>query len=76
MCHKVQHAGWVDSAHAKQGIDCEACHGNGGEYWPARIMKDPAAARAAGLVDPTLESCRRCHPKADDALLGRVHAPR
>lgn len=43
------------------GVQCEACHGPGGNYWPAEIMIDPAKAREAGLIDPTESICRRCH---------------
>jgi hypothetical protein len=39
------------------------------------VMKNPAAAKAAGLVTPTLDFCRKCHgAKADAALFARVHA--
>jgi hypothetical protein len=38
-------------------------------------MKDAAAARAAGLVMPGLDLCRKCHgAKADAALLPKAHA--
>jgi hypothetical protein len=38
-------------------------------------MKDPAAAREAGLVIPTKALCVKCHAKDwSDALLGRAHA--
>jgi hypothetical protein len=56
-------------------VDCEKCHGNGGDYWPASVMRDRAKAGAAGLVTPTLASCKKCHgAKADAALFARVHA--
>jgi hypothetical protein len=74
MCHRVQHQSWAASPHAAKGVDCEACHGPGGDYWPAAVMRDRAKAVAAGMVVPTLGSCKECHPKADDALLARVHA--
>jgi hypothetical protein len=37
-------------------------------------MRDRAKAVAAGLVTPTLASCKKCHAKADAALLEKVHA--
>jgi hypothetical protein len=37
-------------------------------------MRDRAKAVAAGLVLPDLASCRKCHPKASEALFARVHA--
>ncbi|MGH9462771.1 MAG: multiheme c-type cytochrome [Vicinamibacteria bacterium] len=43
------------------GVQCEACHGAGGNYWPAEIMIDAGKAREAGLVTPNEATCRRCH---------------
>lgn len=75
MCHRVQHDSWAASAHAKKGLDCEACHGNGSDYKAMAVMKNPAAAKAAGLVTPTPDFCRKCHgAKADAAFLARAHA--
>ncbi len=75
MCHRLQHDSWSATAHAKKGLDCEACHGNGADYKAMSVMKNPAAAKAAGLVVPTLEFCRKCHgAKADAAMLRRAHA--
>lgn len=74
MCHRVQHASWAASPHAAKAIDCEACHGNGSDYWPASVMRDRAKAVAAGLALPELSSCRKCHPNADAALFANVHA--
>jgi hypothetical protein len=75
MCHRVQYESWAASPHHEKGLDCEGCHGNGGDYWSAAVMRDPAKAKAAGLVLPDLAACRRCHgAKADAALLARVHA--
>ena len=45
-----------------EGVGCESCHGPGSDYKPGSIMKDPEAARAAGLVmESTAEACTRCH---------------
>jgi hypothetical protein len=75
MCHRIQHGSWEASTHAKKGLDCEACHGNGADYKGISVMKDPVAAKAAGLVLPGVDFCRKCHgTKADTALLVRVHA--
>lgn len=75
MCHRVQHESWAASPHAAKGLDCEGCHGNGGDYWPAGVMRDRAKAAAAGLVTPTLVYCKKCHGgKADAALFARAHA--
>ncbi len=75
MCHRLQHQSWAASPHAAKGLDCEGCHGNGADYWPASVMRDRAKAAAAGLVTPTLATCARCHgAKADAALFAKVHA--
>jgi hypothetical protein len=75
MCHRIQHDSWSASAHAKKGLDCEACHGNGADYKAMSVMKNLAAAKAAGLILPTLDFCRKCHgDKPDAARFARVHA--
>ena len=77
VCHKVQHASWAASGHAKRTppLDCEGCHGPGSEYKALAVMKDPKKARAAGLVDPDAAYCGRCHKGPwDPALLRKAHA--
>ncbi len=77
VCHKVQHASWAASGHAKRTppLDCEGCHGPGSEYKAMSVMKDPKKARAAGLVDPDAAYCGKCHKGPwDPALLGKAHA--
>lgn len=49
----------------RRGVQCEACHGAGGDYWPAEVMIDPDKAAMAGLVRPTSDDCRRCHARVD-----------
>jgi YVTN family beta-propeller protein len=49
-----------------EGVGCEACHGPGSEYLPEAIMRDPAAARQAGLKDITPETCAVCHREPFD----------
>jgi DnaJ-class molecular chaperone len=76
-CHDVQFASWATSAHARRTppLDCEDCHGPGSEYKTMSVMKDPAKARAAGLVIPDRSFCSQCHVKgATDDLLKRAHA--
>ena len=68
-CHATRAslgAGAVINAKAKyadsEGVGCESCHGPGSDYKPGKIMKNPEAARAAGLVmERTAEACTRCH---------------
>ncbi len=43
------------------GVQCETCHGAGGDYLSLSVMKDKAKAVAAGLVIPTKETCIKCH---------------
>jgi hypothetical protein len=50
-------ANYTDS----EGVGCEACHGPGSDYKARKVMLDPEAARAAGLVMNT--GCRKCHNK-------------
>jgi outer membrane biosynthesis protein TonB len=73
-CHKLQYDSWVKSGHARKALDCEGCHGNGSEYAKASVMKNPAAAKAAGLIFQTADFCAKCHPTADASYLPRAHA--
>lgn len=43
------------------GVQCESCHGAGGDYTSLSVMKDKAKAMAAGLIMPTKEACVKCH---------------
>ena len=77
LCHKAQYASWATSAHARRTppLDCEGCHGPGSEYKTLTVMKDPAKAKAAGLVQPDAAFCGKCHEgKWDPALLAKAHA--
>jgi YVTN family beta-propeller protein len=47
-----------------EGVGCEACHGAGSEFAIEGIMRDPRAARLAGLKEVTGETCLRCHENA------------
>lgn len=77
MCHEEQFASWAGTAHAsrKPPLDCESCHGPGSAYKTMAIMKDPAKARAAGLVIPERSFCSQCHVQGlTDELMKRSHA--
>jgi hypothetical protein len=77
ICHKVQFASWVETAHAKRTppLDCESCHGPGSEYKALAVMKDPEKAKAAGLVIPTATFCASCHARGwKDDMLRKAHA--
>jgi len=79
MCHKVEFESWSKTKHAtgETKAECETCHGNGGDYWKMTVMKDPAAAKAAGLVaKPEKAGClAKCHKAAEfkDEMLTKVH---
>jgi len=73
-CHRIQYDSWVKSGHARKALDCEGCHGNGSEYATSKVMKDPAAAKAAGLILQTAAFCAKCHPTADASFLPKAHA--
>lgn len=81
MCHKVEFESWSKTEHATKAnpqVDCETCHGSGGDYWKMPIMKDAAKARANGLVDkPGKATCTaKCHKPSEfkDEMLTKVHA--
>lgn len=47
------------------GVQCEACHGPGSEYWPVPVMVSREKAVAAGLLLPGKQMCARCHDGQD-----------
>lgn len=66
--------------HATDGRDlpdvqCEACHGAGGNYWPAEVMMDPDKAQMAGLVRPDEALCRSCHENDEPGHEGTFTMP-
>ncbi len=74
MCHRLQYNSWNASQHKAKGLDCEGCHGNGGDYKAIPVMKDLAAAKKAGLILPDAVFCKKCHVKADASFLPMAHA--
>lgn len=48
-----------------EGVQCEACHGPGSQYWPIPVMMHRDKAVAAGLVLPQAGMCNRCHDGKD-----------
>jgi YVTN family beta-propeller protein len=44
-----------------EGVQCEKCHGAGSEYMDEQVMRNRAAAIAAGLNMPRKEDCLNCH---------------
>jgi YVTN family beta-propeller protein len=45
----------------EDGVQCEKCHGPGSEYMDPEVMKDPEAAKRAGLRKFTKRDCAVCH---------------
>ncbi len=74
ICHRLQYNSWNESKHKAKGLDCEGCHGNGGDYRTIPVMKDLATAKKAGLIFPDVVFCKKCHVKADASFLPTAHA--
>ena len=84
-CHTTAYhqpaKGVVESYSLYEGVGCEACHGAGSDYYPEAIMRDPRAAKAAGLKEVTPQTCLGCHENAhgkpfdfDEAMKKIAHA--
>jgi YVTN family beta-propeller protein len=54
-------AGFAESFEVEEGVQCESCHGAGGDYAKDAVMRDRDAAIAAGLVMPDERLCLVCH---------------
>jgi YVTN family beta-propeller protein len=67
-CHTTAYhqpaKGEIESYSLYEGVGCEACHGSGSNYYPEAIMRDPRAAKAAGLKEVTSQTCLGCHEDA------------
>lgn len=54
-----------------EGVGCESCHGPGSDYKSSKVMRDPEAARAAGLVvSEGAEGCTQCHNEESPTYVG------
>ncbi len=67
-CHVTANQDGADSRlpgyDARDGVQCEACHGPGSDYSPEAVMLDQSAARAKGLREVNAQTCQPCHQKA------------
>jgi YVTN family beta-propeller protein len=48
----------------RDGVQCESCHGPGGDYSPEAVMLDKATARSKGLWPTGRQTCVPCHERA------------
>ena len=54
-----------------EGVGCESCHGPGSDYKSKKVMVDPEAARAAGLVMiGNADGCTQCHNEESPTFKG------
>ena len=54
------------------GVQCESCHGAGGDYAKKEVFdKGPEAAMALGLIEPNEKVCARCHNKDSPTWTGK-----
>jgi len=69
-CHTTAYhrsvSGAIESFSVYEGVGCEACHGAGSNYYAEAIMRDPRAAKSAGLREVTRQTCLACHENAHD----------
>lgn len=74
-CHTTGYGAGGYGAEGMEELDlanvgCEACHGPGSEYKSMKIMKDPEAALAAGLIVPDESTCMACHNEDSPTFKG------
>jgi hypothetical protein len=55
----------TNAAETSAGVECEACHGPGSEYWPIPVMIDKATAVKKGLLIQGQPLCDGCHDGQD-----------
>ncbi len=67
-CHasgwEVDKEMWGPRFKIEDGVQCETCHGAGGDYTKLKIMKNFDLAKERGLIDlrdNVEEFCRNCH---------------
>ena len=59
-CHTT---GTTAKGELLEGVQCEACHGPGSDFFKMSIMKDKEKAIANGLIIPDSTTCMKCHNK-------------
>jgi len=55
----------TNSSDGLPGVQCEACHGPGSQYWPIPVMYDLKKSIELGLVVQAQKVCDRCHDGQD-----------
>jgi len=52
------------------GVECQACHGAGGDYWKKTVMMDHDLAVTNGLIANPKEGCVKCHNEESPTFKG------
>jgi|SaaInl7_200m_RNA_FD_contig_31_1718374_length_917_multi_6_in_0_out_0_2 hypothetical protein len=60
----------VSKYDAAEGVTCESCHGAGEDYAPMKVMRDHDESVAAGMIIPTVETCKSCHNEKSPTFKG------
>jgi hypothetical protein len=55
----------TNASESMPGVQCEACHGPGSEYWPIPVMYDVKKAMQLGLLVQDQKLCDGCHDGQD-----------
>jgi hypothetical protein len=55
----------TNASESMPGVQCEACHGPGSEYWPIPVMYDLKKAVQVGLLVQDQKLCDGCHDGLD-----------
>ena len=78
VCHVTAYGAPAEAKDASfsnaDGVQCETCHGPGSDYKDMKIMKDHAAAVAAGLTVPDEKLCVTCHNEKSPTYKKFVYA--
>jgi hypothetical protein len=59
--HGVEKSRIKFALHARDGVQCESCHGPGSGYRKKKIMSDRELAVAKGLIEVSEADCVTCH---------------
>ena len=54
----------------EEGIQCEACHGPGSNYYKKSVMENKELAVKSGLIIPDETTCKQCHNEKSPTFKG------